>query len=192
MSDLLTTPIKDEEIAALKAGDTIYITGTMVTARDAAHKKALDLKSSGKEMPIVLEGLPVFHCGPIVKDQKVVAAGPTTSTRMESLEADFIREFGVKVIIGKGGMGDKTLKALQDYTCVYCSFTGGAGVLGAKGIKSIEKVIWLDDLGAPEALWVFNVERFGPLTVAMDSHGKSIYKEVAERAEKRLGEYFNL
>ncbi len=186
----LRTPIKDEDIYALKAGDVIHITGKMVTARDAAHQKALGFRKEGKEIPVSLEGLAVFHCGPIVKGKEVIAAGPTTSTRMESLEADFIREFNVKVIIGKGGMGDKTLKALEENTCVYCSFTGGCGVLASNGIKSIEKVIWLEELGAPEALWVFNVERFGPLIVSMDSHGRSLYKEVEERARERLKDYF--
>lgn len=180
----LETPIREEDVRALKAGDVVYITGKIVTARDAAHKKALGLKREG--VPISLGGLPIFHCGPIVKGDEVIAAGPTTSTRMESLEDEFIKEFNIRMIIGKGGMGERTLRALGEHGCVYCSFTGGCGVLASNGIKSIDRVIWLEELGAPEAMWVFNVEHFGPLIVSMDSHGRSLYKEVQSRAEERL------
>ena len=111
-----------------------------------------------------------------------IAAGPTTSTRMEPFEAEFIEKLKVRVIIGKGGMGEKTADAMAKYGAVYCAFTGGAAVLAAKTIKRVRSVEWLD-LGAPEALWVFEVEEFGPLLVAIDSRGNNLFKNVAEKAE---------
>jgi len=170
----------------LKARDTVYVTGTLVTARDQAHKRALEFLREGKKLPVNLEGLAVFHCGPIVKREdekwKVVAAGPTTSARMEPLEGDFITALGVRLIIGKGGMGPKTAEAMKSFGAAYAAFTGGAAVLAAKMIKAVKGVEWLD-LGMPEALWVLEVEDFGPLTVAMDSHGNNLYADIIKRAE---------
>ena len=131
----LRTPVSEEEVRKLAVNDTIYITGTIVTARDAAHKRALDLHKNGKKLAINLDGLAVFHCGPIVKQEnggwRVVAAGPTTSTRMEPFEDEFIKNFKVRVVIGKGGMSNKTVKAMKKYGAVYGAFTGGAAVLAA-------------------------------------------------------------
>ncbi len=182
----LKTPIAEEDIRWLKVGDVLYITGTVVTARDQAHQRALEYFEHGKPLPINLEGLAVFHCGPLVKKENgkwvVVAAGPTTSTRMDPLEADFIKNFGVRVVVGKGGMGEKTTRAMKKYGAVYGAFTGGAAVLAAKTIKNVRGVEWLN-LGTPEALWIFEVENFGPLTVAIDSHGRNLFMEVAKKAE---------
>ena len=184
----LKTPISEEDVRKLKVNDVLYVTGIIVTARDAAHKKALEQFKLGKPLPINLEGLAVFHCGPIVKkdDDKwvVVAAGPTTSTRMDQFEDEFIKAFKMRVVIGKGGMGKKTTDAMQKYGAVYGAFTGGAGVLAAKAVKSVKTVEWLQDLGMPEALWVFEVEEFGPLTVAIDSHGNNVFEEVKKKAEE--------
>jgi fumarate hydratase subunit beta len=186
----LKTPISEEDARKLKVNDVLYISGTMVTARDAAHKKALELIKKGKPLPIKLEGLAVFHCGPIIKkeDDKwvAVAAGPTTSSRMDQFEDEFIKNFKVRVVIGKGGMGKRTADAMQKYGAVYGAFTGGAGVLAAKCIKNVKTVEWLPDLGMPEALWVFEVEEFGPLTIAIDSHGNNLYEEVDKKAEESL------
>ena len=183
----LKTPISEEEIRKLKVEDVIYITGTVVTARDQAHKRALEYYRHRKPLPITLEGLAVFHCGPIVKkeDDKwvVLAAGPTTSTRMDIYEAEFIETFKVRVVIGKGGMGERTAGAMTKYGAVYGAFTGGAAVLAAKAIKAVRGVEWLD-LGAPEAMWIFEVEDFGPLTVAIDSYGRNLFKEIAQKAEE--------
>jgi fumarate hydratase subunit beta len=182
------TPISEEDVRKLKVNDVLYVTGTIVTARDAAHKKALEQFKQGKPLPINLEGLAVFHCGPIVKKEGdkwvVVAAGPTTSTRMDQFEDEFIKAFKVRVVIGKGGMGKKTTDAMQKYGAVYGAFTGGAGVLSAKAVKNVKTVEWLQDLGMPEALWVFEVEEFGPLTVAIDSHGNNLFEEVKKKAEE--------
>lgn len=184
----LETPISEEEIRKLKVNDVLYVTGTMVTARDAAHKRALEYFKEKKALPIKLEGLAVFHCGPIVKkeDDKwiVVAAGPTTSTRMGQFEGEFIKNFNVRVIIGKGGMGKRTTDAMKTYGAVYGAFTGGAAVLAAKAIKHVKALEW-SDLGMPEALWIFEVEEFGPLTVAIDSHGNNLFEEVKKKVEEK-------
>jgi len=183
----LKTPISEEEIRKLRVNDVLYVTGTIVTARDEAHKRALEFFREGKKLPMNLEGLAVFHCGPIVKKEgdkwTVVAAGPTTSTRIDQFEDEFIRAFKVRVVIGKGGMGKRTTDAMQKYGAVYGAFTGGAGVLAARAIKSVKTEEW-SDLGMPEALWVFETEEFGPLTVAIDSHGNNLFEEVKKKAEE--------
>jgi len=183
----LKTPISEEEIRKLKVNDVLYITGTIITARDQAHRRALEYFKQGKPLPINLEGLAVFHCGPVVskEDEKwvAVAAGPTTSTRMDIFEDEFIKNFKVRVVIGKGGMGKRTTDAMAKYGAVYGAFTGGAAILAAKAIKNVKGVEWLD-LGTPEALWIFEVEDFGPLTVAIDSHGNNLFMDVAKAVEE--------
>jgi fumarate hydratase subunit beta len=191
----LKIPVSEEQIRKLKVNDIIYLTGTMVTARDEAHERALDLHENGKQLPLNLEGLAVFHCGPIVKNENqkwtVVAAGPTTSARMEALQADFIKNFSVRVVIGKGGMGKKTVDAMKRYGAVYGAFTGGAALLAAKAIKQVKKVEWLD-LGMPEALWVLQVENFGPLTVAIDAYGNNLFEDVQTKAESKKQAIFKV
>jgi len=183
------TPVSEEDVRKLRVNDILYVSGTIATARDEAHKKALELHREGKKLPLNLEGLAVFHCGPIVKKEGdkwvVVAAGPTTSTRMDQFEDEFIGAFKVRVVIGKGGMGKRTTEAMKKYGAVYGAFTGGAGVLAAKAVKNVKSVEWLQELGMPEALWVFEVEEFGPLTVAIDSHGNNIFEDVKKKAEEQ-------
>ena len=183
----LKTPISEEEIRKLKVNDVLYITGTIVTARDQAHRRALEYFKQGKPLPIKLEGLAVFHCGPVVSKEGekwvAVAAGPTTSTRMDIFEDEFIKNFKVRVVIGKGGMGKRTTDAMAKYGAVYGAFTGGAAILAAKAIKNVKGVEWLD-LGTPEALWILEVEDFGPLTVAIDSHGNNLFMDVAKAVEE--------
>ena len=183
----LKTPISEEDIRKLNVNDVIYITGTMITARDAAHRRALELHNEGKRLPLNLQGLAVFHCGPIVKkeDDKwiIVAAGPTTSTRMDIFEDEFIKNFKVRVVIGKGGMGKRTTDAMEKYGAVYGAFTGGAAVLAARAVKNVRSVEWYD-LGMPEAMWVMEVEGFGPLTVAIDAHGNNLFENVLRKVEE--------
>jgi len=183
----LTTPISEEQIRKLKVNDIVYITGTIITARDQAHKRALQYHKEGKQLPINLEGLAVFHCGPIVKKEGdewiIVAAGPTTSTRMDIFEDEFIKNFKTRVIIGKGGMGKRTTDAMQKYGAIYGAFTGGAAVLAAKAIKKVRTVEWFD-LGMPEAFWILEAEEFGPLTVAIDSHGNNLFEDVKKKTEE--------
>jgi len=183
----LKTPISEEDVRKLKVNDVIYITGTMFTARDSAHKRALEYYKQGKKMPINPQGLAVFHCGPIVKRENdkwtIVAAGPTTSTRMDLFEDEFIKNYKVRVVIGKGGMGQKTTDAMKKYGAVYGAFTGGAAVLAARAVKSVKTVEWFD-LGMPEALWILEVEDFGPLTVAIDSYGNNLFEDVRKKVEE--------
>ena len=182
----LRTPLSEEEVRNLAVNDTLYLTGTIVTARDAAHRRALDFQSEGKKLPINLEGLAVFHCGPIAKKEdnewKIVAAGPTTSSRMELFEDEFIKNFKVRVVVGKGGMGKKTVDAMKRYGAVYGAFTGGAAVLAAKAIKQVKGVEW-SDLGMPEAMWILEVEEFGPLTVAIDAHGNNLFETIQTKVD---------
>ena len=181
------TPISEQEIRKLRVNDVLYVSGTMFTARDQAHKRALEYFKQGKQLPLNLEGLAVFHCGPIVKQEEdrwtIVAAGPTTSTRMEIFEDEFIKNFKVKVVVGKGGMGKRTTEAMMKYGAVYGAFTGGAAILAAKAIRSVKSVEWLD-LGMPEAMWTLEVEEFGPLTIAIDSHGNNLFMEVQKKVQE--------
>jgi len=182
----LRTPISEQDVRKLKVNDTLYITGTIFTARDEAHHRALAFHKEGKKLPLDLQGLAVFHCGPIVKkkDDKwiIVAAGPTTSTRMDLFEDEFIKNFKVRVVIGKGGMGKKTTDAMKKHGAVYGAFTGGAAVLAAKAIKNVKSVEWYD-LGMPEAMWILEAEDFGPLTVAIDAHGNNLFEDVQKSVE---------
>jgi len=181
------TPISEEDVRKLMVNDLLYVTGTIVTARDQAHRRALEYFQQQKPLPVNLEGLAVFHCGPVVSKQGekwiAVAAGPTTSTRMDIFEDEFIKDFKVRVVIGKGGMGKKTTDAMAKYGAVYGAFTGGAAILAAKAIKNVKGVEWLD-LGTPEALWIFEVEDFGPLAVAIDSHGNNIFMDVQKKVDE--------
>ena len=185
----LTTPISEEDARKLKTGEIVYVTGEHVyTARDEAHERALHMYEKGEKPPVDFEGSVIYHVGPVAwqKDGKwqIVSAGPTTSIRMELFEDEFLRKYKARILVGKGGMGKKTLKALKEVGAVYCSYTGGCGALAAKGLKEVRAYLW-DDLGMPEALWVITAEEFGPLLVTMDSHGNSIHddmdKVVADR-----------
>lgn len=191
----LTTPISEDAIRKLRVNDLIYITGTIFTARDEAHERALEWFKSNKPLPIDPTGLVVFHCGPIVRQVKegweLIAAGPTTSTRMEMFEEEFIEAFQVRVVIGKGGMGSKTAAAMKNVGAVYGAFTGGAAVLAAKAVRRITDVAWLD-LGMPEALWIMEVERFGPLIVAIDATGENLFERVQTAVEKNREKAYKL
>jgi fumarate hydratase subunit beta len=181
------TPISEEDIRKLKVNDVLYVTGIVVTARDQAHRRAIEYYQQGRPIPVNLEGLAVFHCGPVVAKEGdkwiAVAAGPTTSTRMDIFEDEFIKDFKVRVVIGKGGMGKRTTDAMAEYGAVYGAFTGGAAILAARAIKNVKGVEWFD-LGMPEAMWIFEVEDFGPLAVAIDSHGNNLFMDVAKATEE--------
>jgi fumarate hydratase subunit beta len=182
----LKTPLPEVEVRKLKAGDVVYVTGKMFTARDEAHVRALEYHEAGKKLPLDTRGLVLYHCGPLVKKVEdkwiIVAAGPTTSARMESFEDEFISNFNVRLVVGKGGMGPKTTEAMKQFGAVYCDFTGGAAVLAAKAIKKVENVEWLD-LGMPEAIWILEVEEFGPLIVTIDAHGTNLTEELMKQIE---------
>lgn len=185
----LKTPIPEEDVRKLRTGDEIFVTGTIITARDEAHLKALEMHKNGDAPPVSFKGRGVFHCGPIMRKNEdgewgVVAAGPTTSARMEIFQDEFIQVYRPAVIIGKGGMGERTAEACQKIGCVYGAFTGGAALLAAKGIKKVTDVFWLEELGMPECLWVYEVEDFGPMIVTIDTHGGNLTAKVAEKIEE--------
>ncbi|MDR2870876.1 MAG: FumA C-terminus/TtdB family hydratase beta subunit [Deferribacteraceae bacterium] len=186
----LTTPISLDTAKSLNAGDRVLLSGRIVTARDAAHKLMIE-----KRPDFVREYLKesvIYHCGPIVQKSadgswKFVSAGPTTSIREEPYEADVIGEYNVRGIIGKGGMGAKTMGGLMKYGAVYLHAVGGAGALTAKCVKKVETVLCLEELGSPEAFWVIEVVDF-PLVVTMDTKGKSVHDEVLKASEAKAKE----
>jgi fumarate hydratase class I len=179
----LTTPLSDADVRRLKAGDIVLLTGTVFTGRDEVHKH---LHKGGTLEPI--RGGIIYHCGPVVLEEdgkhRVVAAGPTTSIREEPYQAHVIEHFGIKAVIGKGGMGPKTLKACQDFGCVYLHGIGGAAQIYAQCVESVENV-HLKHFGSPEAVWELKVKDF-PAVVTMDCHGRSLHQEVADASQAQL------
>jgi fumarate hydratase subunit beta len=183
----LKTPLLRGEAKKLKVGDIVYLSGVVYTARDQAHLRIKSHFDGGKRLPFELKGFPIYHAGPnaIKGDGWVIAAlGPTTSIRMEPY-SDLVGSLGVSLIVGKGGMRGETLNALKKYGMAYLSAPHGCGVLGAEVVKKVEDVHWLD-LGIPEAVWELRMENWGPLIVGMDSQGGNLYREVMERARRRL------
>jgi fumarate hydratase subunit beta len=181
----INLPAAEDEIRNLNIGDQVGISGVMITARDAAHKYLVEVDAS--EVKEYLRNGMIYHCGPIVRQVdgqwQFVAAGPTTSKREEPYEADVIARYGVRGVIGKGGMGEKTLAACREYGAVYLHAIGGLAVILARSVKRVREVHKLDEFGAPEAMWVIEVDNF-PAVVTMDSHGKSIHAEVLEKSAK--------
>jgi fumarate hydratase subunit beta len=184
----LKTPCDEALIRSLKQGDAVEISGTLFTGRDAVHKYLHE----GGELPpgVNLKNGILYHCGPVViKDEagrwKVTAAGPTTSIREEPYQGQIIKEFGLRGVIGKGGMGERTLGACREYGCVYLHAIGGAAQVLAECIKSVRNVYLLEKFGAPEAIWELEVEKF-PCVVTMDAHGNSLHRDVFEASEKAL------
>jgi len=177
MKKVLVTPIKDEDIEQISAGDIVYLDGHLVTCRDMPHRRLIDL---GRGLPVALKGLAIFHAGPIVSKEsagwKMISIGPTTSMRMEVHEKEFIRRTGVKLIIGKGGMGPSTEEGCRTYKALHAVFLGGCAVLAADEVEAIEKVEWLE-LGMPEALWVCRVKNFGPLIISIDTRGNNLFEK---------------
>ena len=186
----LKLPVSEESIRNLKVGDFVELTGRMITGRDAAHTWLI--KDHREDVAPYLEGTVIYHCGPVVAENEdgsydFVAAGPTTSIREEPYQADVIGRYGLRGVIGKGGMGQKTLDGLAEHGAVYLHAVGGAAQVLARAIPRVEKVFMLSEFGVPEALWVIEVERF-PVMVTMDSHGKSLHAEVEERSQAKLRE----
>ncbi len=175
MEHRLKTPLSKEDVASLRAGDLVWITGTIYTARDEVHAHH---RSCGN-LPVDLEGAVLYHCGPLIKDGLVISAGPTTSSRVARYTKDVV-DRGVRAMIGKGGISE----AVEDLRgkAVYLAYPGGCGALAAKTLQV--KGIHLEDLGMAEALWVLEAKDFGPMIVAIDSFGKDLYEE-AKRSSKR-------
>lgn len=176
MKKVLTTPIQNEDLEQLTAGDVVYLNGYLVTCRDMPHRRLIEL---GQKLPVDLAGLAILHAGPIVVKEgegwKMISIGPTTSMRMEKFEKEFIAETGVKLIVGKGGMGPNTVEGCQTHKAVHAVFPGGCAVLAATEVEEIERVEWLE-LGMPEALWVCRVKEFGPLIISIDTKGNNLFE----------------
>ncbi|WP_290900182.1 FumA C-terminus/TtdB family hydratase beta subunit [Ferroglobus sp.] len=184
---LLQTPLKKEDLLKLEVGDAVYISGEIITARDAAHMRILEFFERGEELPFELNCSVIYHCGPIIKKNhefKVISAGPTTSARMNPMTTKILEKVDCLAIVGKGGMSDEVVEALKGKG-VYLAYPGGAGALAAKAIKKVRAVYW-EDLGMPEAVWVFEVENFGPCIVGIDAKGNSIYKKVEKVVEENF------
>lgn len=185
---ILSIPLQEKEIRELKVGDVVYLEGVIYTARDMAHLRIRDYLEENKELPVNLEGAAIFHAGPVVKEKEngydLVVIGPTTSIRMEPY-SDMVCKEGVRAIIGKGGMAEGSIEAFKQYGCVYLQAAPGCAVKIAEDVDKIEDVYWLE-LGVPEAMWLLKTPKFGPLVVAMDSHGSSIYQDLKKEALEKI------
>ncbi len=180
----ITTPLDEATVRALKVGDTVELTGRVYTGRDAAHHRM----HAGTPPPVDLRGAVIYHCGPVMVQENgrwvCKAAGPTTSSREEPYQWEVMRDHGIRGVIGKGGMGPKTLDGCKKYGCVYLHAIGGAAQICAERITRVDGVDWMD-LGSPEAVWHLWVVKF-PVIVTMDSHGGSLHQQVYADSAKAL------
>ena len=177
---VLVTPVTPEDLADIHIGDIVYLDGDLVTCRDVAHRRLIEGK---RELPVDLKGKAIFHAGPIVRPipgqedaYEMVSVGPTTSMRMEKFEKEFVEQTGVKVIVGKGGMGPNTEYACKNFKAIHCVFPAGCAVVAATEVERIAEHHW-DELGMPETLWCCKVKEFGPLIVSIDSEGRNMFEE---------------
>lgn len=197
----ITIPISNETIRSLKVGEPVLLSGVMMTGRDAVHKWMIETfikktrEPQGDDLEVyqaikpLLDGGVIYHCGPVVsgldtKDYKFVAAGPTTSTREEPYQADVMKHFNARGVIGKGGMGPKTLAGCQEVPFVYFHAIGGAASYIAQSVKKVRGV-YKYDFGVPEAMWVIEVKDF-PAVVTMDAHGQSQHAVIDQQSKKVL------
>jgi len=184
----LKTPLSEETVRRLKVRDIVFLTGEIFICRDLAHRKIMDeylLKNKKQDLPFPLNNAVIFHTGAIIKEENLkfipICVGSTTSIKLESIEPTFIKEFNLRGVIGKGGMGKETTKAMQRYGCVYFGTIGGAAALLTKGVKEVLANFWLAENGLTEAVWKLRIEDFGPLFIDIDSYGRNIYLENKER-----------
>lgn len=184
---VLALPLSRETVESLKLGEVVSLSGPVITGRDEMHLRLIEYMEIGKPIPRGIEGAALYHCGPIMvkgaDGWHIVAAGPTTSARMNKLEPEVIRRFSIRAVIGKGGMSDEVLRAMKEVGCVYLAATGGAAVSLAEGLAKVTGVEW-EDLGMAEAMWRFEANKLGPLTVAMDAHGNSLYENVRKSLKR--------
>jgi fumarate hydratase class I len=184
----LTLPITEEQVRALHVGDMVLLSGVLFTGRDAVHKHLFE----GRSIPVDIRGSAIYHCGPVVVKQddgewSVRAAGPTTSTREEPYQAKVIENYGLRAVIGKGGMGAKTLEACHKFGCVYLHSIGGAAQVMAETVKKVRGVSMLEEFGSPEAIWELEVVDF-PALVTIDAHGNSLHADVLDSSQKKLND----
>lgn len=175
---ILTTPVSAEDLEGIKIGDIIYLNGSMTTCRDIAHRRVVE---EGREIPVDVRNNAIFHAGPIIRPLEndkfeMVSVGPTTSMRMEKFEYEFTEQTGVRVIVGKGGMGPNTERACKEFGAIHCVFPAGCAVVAATEVQYIAEHHW-DELGMPETLWCCKVKEFGPLIVSIDANGRNLFEE---------------
>ena len=190
---VISTPVSAEDIAALHVGDVFYLDGDFVTGRDSVHGRVV---YEEQVLPVDIKDKVIMHAGPIVNiingdspapGYEMISIGPTTSMRMERFEYEFIEKTGVRIIIGKGGMKEKTAAACKAFGAIHCVFPAGNAVVGASCVEEITAVHWLD-LGAPEAVWCCRVKEFGPLIVTIDQTGRNYFEEKRAEYERRKEE----
>ncbi len=175
---VLITPVSTEDLKDIKVGDIVYLDGSMTTCRDVAHRRLVE---EGRELPVDVRNNAIFHAGPIIRPLEndkfeMVSVGPTTSMRMEKFEYEFVKETGVKVIIGKGGMKENTERACKEFGAIHCVFSAGNAVVAATEVEEIVRAEWRD-LGMPETLWNCRVKEFGPLIVSIDTEGNNMFEK---------------
>ncbi|WP_277288377.1 L(+)-tartrate dehydratase subunit beta [Veillonella montpellierensis] len=186
---ILTTPISLEDIKDIHAGDIVYLTGHITTCRDVAHRRLVEY---GRELPVDIRNGAILHAGPIVREleknqYEMISVGPTTSMRMEKFEYEFVKHTGVRIIVGKGGMGPETQRACQEFGALHLVFPAGNAVLAATEVEEIEQANW-KELGMPETLWTCRVKEFGPLIVSIDTHGRNYFEEKKVEYNKKKEE----
>lgn len=191
---VLVTPVSAEDLADIKIGDVVYLDGDLMTCRDVAHRRLIEY---GRELPYDIKDKAIFHAGPIVRpvenakegepDYEMVSIGPTTSMRMEKFEYEFTKETGVRVIVGKGGMGPNTERACREFGAIHCVFPAGCAVVAATEVDYIAEHHW-DELGMPETLWCCKVHGFGPLIVSIDATGANLFEQNKVEFNKRKEE----
>lgn len=195
----LKTPVSAEDIEDIRIGDIVYLEGTLVTCRDVAHRRVVE---EGRPLPVDVKDKAILHAGPIVKDHgnneyEMISVGPTTSMRMEKFEEEFIKETGVRLIVGKGGMGPGTVKGCKENKVLHLVYPAGNAVYAAEKVERIVDAQW-KDLGMPETLWVNEVKNYGPLIVSIDTEGSNLFEnnkvefnrrkeEEIERISKQVG-----
>ena len=183
---VLITPVSTEDLKDIKVGDIVYLDGSMTTCRDVAHRRLVE---EGRELPVDVRNNAIFHAGPIIRPLEndkfeMVSVGPTTSMRMEKFEYEFVKQTGVKVIIGKGGMKENTERACKEFSAIHCVFPAGNAVVAASEVEEIVRAEWRD-LGMPETLWNCRVKEFGPLIVSIDTEGNNMFEKNKVTFNKR-------
>ena len=190
---VLTTPISAEDLKDIHIGDIIYLSGSLTTCRDVAHRRVVE---EGREIPVDVRNSAILHAGPIIRPLEndkfeMVSVGPTTSMRMEKFEYEFVKTTGVRVIVGKGGMKENTANACKDFGAIHCVIPAGNAVVAAVCVEEIVRAEWRD-LGMPETLWNCRVKEFGPLIVSIDSEGRNYFEEKKIEYNKRKDEQIEI
>ena len=190
---ILVTPVAAEDLKGIKIGDIVYLSGSLTTCRDVAHRRLVE---EGRELPVDVRNNAIFDAGPIIRPLEngkfeMVSVGPTTSMRMEKFEYEFVKETGVRVIVGKGGMKENTERACKEFGAIHCVFPAGNAVVAATEVEEIVRAEW-QDLGMPETLWNCRVKEFGPLIVSIDPEGNNLFEELKVGYNKKKEEQYEI